>query len=66
MSTVLVPLSKLKKGVEFKQYDTDNYTYTVVGRTKFGIRYKVTGDSAKAFYHNNSWPEIMVKMIKTK
>jgi hypothetical protein len=58
-----VNMCDLKKGTIYKLFDTDEYSYIVLGNYPTYVRYRVNVEGAKEMKQRKSFPPIMVTVI---
>jgi hypothetical protein len=58
-----VNLNTLKKGTRYKQFDTDDYNYVIVGNYPTYIKYRIDIEGARVMTHPKAFPAIMVTIV---
>jgi hypothetical protein len=58
-----VNMNTLKKGTRYKQFETDNYNYVIVGNYPTYIKYRVDVEGSKVMTHPKAFPAIMVTVL---
>lgn len=59
-----VNMCSLKKGTTYKLFDTDAYSYIVLGNYPTYVRYRVNVEGAREMKQRKDFPPIMVTVIK--